>query len=983
MKRTILELDIDVDAIIANSARLKKELDSQRVQLDGLKRSGDTSSEAYVKLAAQVSKTSGEFNLSQKQLTNLAAAGGSYLDIQTKATLALDKEINSIDNARKNNTELLKIRNALNLSKESEKRLADEINLKLDQNNAFIKENVSAYEKQKIGIGDYKTAIKEALAENNIFGDQLTRIMGLLTPFSGTFQILKKDLNEAWQEIKGNTVATEGMTTAQIAGARATAVLTGGMKLLRVALIATGIGAIVVLLGSLIAYLSTTQSGIDAVTSVTRPLQAIFQSILGVLQDVGERLFKTFKDPKKAIADLGEFVKQNLINRFKAFGEIIKGIMDLDFKRVANGAAQAVTGVENMSGKIAGAAQATGKFLADAAKKGAEIDRLTKEAEKAQLAYNRQQIKTNDLIDEQLLKSKDTSLTFAEREKAAQEIIRLTQELGDQEAAIIEKKIAALKIQQSLNDTSREGVQEMIDLETQLDAARDRGLEAQKEQMRVIAGARKEAAAKAAQERQEALTDAAAKMKAELDLYMQTAGAKAKTMQAELDMAAGVRDRSLAVAKADFEATKKTATDKLNFQKATNEALEQFTLSQVEIASKYAKAELDLFIANNRSKVEGEKMLTQEILDAEAARLEQVRTMRLEQLATEKQTSQEAIDAKIAANEQLSIADMEYLVAKSDIELEAQRQLQANKDAFEAQTKQRKAEQLAIDRELELANAQSKYEQDVLLADQKNADELARFNDLLEQKKISQEQYNELELSANKKMQEAKKLARLEEVTDTLGGLGRMTSGLEGFFGKNKAIASATAVINGGMAVMEILKAPAAPFVEPFASVVRGIQIAGAVATTARNVAQINKAKFKWGGAFASVRKMFSRGAVLQGPSHENGGIDFTIDGKPGFNAEGEEIILTKGVWRNPFLRRIASKINSAAGGVEFAKGAALASSSFNFSARQGSSDFLDYDTLAGKLAEANRALPPGRIAIEDINTGQAGYAEVVNGANL
>jgi len=74
---------------------------------------------------------------------------------------------------------------------------------------------------------------------------------------------------------------------------------------------------------------------------------------------------------------------------------------------------------------------------------------------------------------------------------------------------------------------------------------------------------------------------------------------------------------------------------------------------------------------------------------------------------------------------------------------------------------------------------------------------------------------------------------------------------------------------------------------------------------------------------YANVRKIQNtkvqpptkaeRGYVLRGPSHANGGIPI--------EAEGDEIILTKGVYRNPRLRAMASDINAAAGGVRFAAG--------------------------------------------------------------
>lgn len=59
----------------------------------------------------------------------------------------------------------------------------------------------------------------------------------------------------------------------------------------------------------------------------------------------------------------------------------------------------------------------------------------------------------------------------------------------------------------------------------------------------------------------------------------------------------------------------------------------------------------------------------------------------------------------------------------------------------------------------------------------------------------------------------------------------------------------------------------------------------------------------------------FEEGKILEGLSHKDGGIPFTIGGKPGFEAEGGEILLTKGVSQDPTLLSIASKVNESAGG--------------------------------------------------------------------
>lgn len=55
------------------------------------------------------------------------------------------------------------------------------------------------------------------------------------------------------------------------------------------------------------------------------------------------------------------------------------------------------------------------------------------------------------------------------------------------------------------------------------------------------------------------------------------------------------------------------------------------------------------------------------------------------------------------------------------------------------------------------------------------------------------------------------------------------------------------------------------------------------------------------------------KGGVFNGPSHEEGGIPIEV--------EGDEIIMTRGVYRNPGLRSMASALNVAGGGRSFATG--------------------------------------------------------------
>ena len=74
---------------------------------------------------------------------------------------------------------------------------------------------------------------------------------------------------------------------AMLASTAATTKSSKALRIFKIALASTGIGLILLALGSLVSFLTSTQEGIDKITSVTRPLQAIFQSLIGVFQKVG------------------------------------------------------------------------------------------------------------------------------------------------------------------------------------------------------------------------------------------------------------------------------------------------------------------------------------------------------------------------------------------------------------------------------------------------------------------------------------------------------------------------------------------------------------------------------------------------------------------------------------------------------------------------------------------------------------------------
>lgn len=928
-KIVISELDIDVNALIKSTAEVKNAIDTIKKQQAELTKSGETASHQFVQNSADLKVLSSAYNSNLKAIADSTQAQADYANRTQLISLALQTEVTSIKEAREQNSILNRLRNEANATTKEGQEEITALNKKLDENNDFIKANADAYLQQKINIGNYSESIQDALSNLNPLNGGISGFIQRSQEAGGVGNLLTTSL-------KGISQGIIGMTRASLA------------------FLATPIGAVIgaigLALGALISYLKSSQSGIDAVTSVTRPLQAIMTALMGVVNSVGKALFDAFSNPKKTLMELGEFVKTNLINRFKAFGVILEGIIELDFKKVTNGVLQAGTGVENMTDKIQSGAKATGKFLDDAIKKGQQIDALKKDIERSELDYQKAQIKTNDLIDAQLLISKDTSKSFAERGKASEEIIRLTEELGKKEQEIIQKKIKALELEYSLKDAKELTIAEqqaMIDLQKQLDDAEDRGLNARLEQTRVLSGLKKEQQAQAeeaqkaeADRQQKILDNAVSIAQKELDLFISGQGIKTKTLDENLKLAQQTYQKQLEINQKEFNASAKTEADKLDLKIKNNEALNQLAQTQVDLSIANADLELQRFIENNQSKIDANKFLTDEIVAEEKRRIEAVKVEQLEfaqfQLANGVITEQQLIDEKKRINDEAKAQQDAIDLQKKEAEaqrkiIDAENQRLADNASFE--------EKLAY----ELGNLERARQQELANAEKTGADK-NKINAKYEADKL--------------RITQATKDAELSLTANTLAQI-------RGLLKDNtvvaKALGVAEATINTYLGATKAL----ATLPPPFGAIQAGVTIASGLG----QVAKIAGVQFAGGGFVEAV-----------GPSHAQGGIPIEIGGQYFGEMQGGEglAIMNKGAFNHFKAFNNTFGDSDVKGGFNsgfYASGGIIT---------QGvQAKGVDTNTLVNGLIDAIKVIPPPQVAVTDINYKTESYINVVDGANF
>ena len=232
------------------------------------------------------------------------------------------------------------------------------------------------------------------------------------------------------------------------------------------ALKAAGIGLVVALLAKLGEVFMKNQKVVDAFNTTMVALEIAFNDLFSFISDnVGAitGFFKElFENPKEKIIELGNAIKEGLVDRFnqalevfglvaKSLGELIKGEFSAAFDTIKEAGKQTVdvfTGVDDSYEEVAKTITDYTKKTIDQAK---AIVATTKAAERAAVEFaklNAQYLKDAE-IQRQI--RDDETKTFEERIEANQKLDEILAEQQKAQKAQIQLQINAAQAQYSLN----------------------------------------------------------------------------------------------------------------------------------------------------------------------------------------------------------------------------------------------------------------------------------------------------------------------------------------------------------------------------------------------------------------------------------------------------------------------------------------------------------------------------------------------------
>ena len=247
---------------------------------------------------------------------------------------------------------------------------------------------------------------------------------------------LNKDIDKTGDAVGGLTSSLDKMTGGLITGFKgAVGGIRNGikaMKSLKVAVAATGIGALLIAITALTSYFTKTQRGADKLSQAMKGI--------GAVVDV-------------------------LVDRISTFGEGLFKILSGDFSE----------GVDILKGTFAG----LGDEIRNEAQAAIDLEKAQQALEDRQIELINVNAKRRASIEDLRLAAEDQTKTDAERAAALKEAVRLQNQIADDEIAIAKERARIITERIALGESSRDDIREQAEAEariTELEAERSRRL---------------------------------------------------------------------------------------------------------------------------------------------------------------------------------------------------------------------------------------------------------------------------------------------------------------------------------------------------------------------------------------------------------------------------------------------------------------------------------------------------------------------------
>lgn len=788
--------------------------------------------------------------------------------------------------------------------------------------------------------------------------------------------------------------ASKALAGAEVVMAATTEGASVALRVFRVALISTGIGALIVAVGALIAYFTQTQQGLDFISKSAAAVGAVFKVLVDRASTLGRAIIDAFENPIDTLKALGKFIEENFVNRLKAIPIILeaigggfKALVTLDFgalkqslKDVAQGFVEFSTGLDKkQQDAVAESIGNLGSEMGHAAKSAYELKGQMQALEDAENAYITKKAEEEKKLQELRLAAKQTD-DPKQKAKDLQEVLNIETAQVDKEIGFAKTRAQISQQQFDLGKRTREDVKANNELQAKADEIAAEGARRKvRFQQQLNAALGKDDKIRIADEKQNAKDDLTieeelAKSKIAL-IKSNRERADAEAQQEYEKRLATIPEHSNKKAELE-EAALQALHDKL---KANKEKFDEEDLKrEEEIATKRLEGDKQFITEADKLAVKYAQNKAEKL----AAELKQVNdNAQLELAALEINADKEKevkINGVSKTGEEVAAIDAVYTQRKIDVlkqtstiiaQIVEQEKIKELQDEQEFEALRAAGQKRLSDEETnaKLKALKAKYAEEKRLLTQKYSDEHGLTERGLKAIELLDAKYHKAELDVQRITEDEK----LKIISTSIGEAAKL-------FSQNTAayiiLATAQAIINTYLGATNAIATYAPPYGE--------IAAAGVIIAGLADVAKINQVQFYEGGHYSKDGGHTGSGD----PRRESLGV-----GRKPYAYHKEEYIVPHQVLRHPLGKELVSTLErmrvsntspAYTGGLRgYAEGGATPD--FTFVTQQASQPVVDQYAMENMLIKAAALIPPPVLTVEDYNVASTRVSVVASRANI
>ena len=326
-----------------------------------------------------------------------------------------------------------------------------------------------ALKQKKEALKDEKIALKDLNKDRKKANEELKEATENAADYSGALGLVDKQTGGLVSGLKNLKGGLGGATK--------------GMNLLKVAIIGTGIGALLIAITAVTAAFKSSEAGQNKYAKLMGIIGSVVGNLVDLLAGFGEAIISAFENPKQAIIDLKNSIKENITNRIESLidtfgflGKAIKKVFSGDFKGALEDAKSAgssyvdsLTGVKNTIDKVTESTKGFVKELKEEAVIAGQIADKRAKADKIERKNIVDRAKANrdraELLEKAIDKEKFSTLERIEFLKQAGSI---EEEITNKEIEAARLRFEAKQKENALGKSKIEDKEEEARLEAEL-----------------------------------------------------------------------------------------------------------------------------------------------------------------------------------------------------------------------------------------------------------------------------------------------------------------------------------------------------------------------------------------------------------------------------------------------------------------------------------------------------------------------------------